>query len=253
MIGWQIFRHSLSMVLRNFGRALHIYAVPWLIAVAAVFLVVLAAGLPFDMLGGGVAEPVDASTAKLVLVFFAMFVIIVLTSLWIAVAWHRYVLLEETPQGVMPPIHQDRIAAYFGRGLLLFLAFLIPGAILAFLIATLVQISVGSAIFFGAILGFALAVLFYRLSVILPAAALGKKMSFSDALETTKGATGPIVVAGICFLILQIVTNFAASLLAFIPLVGFLASILTAMFLTMVGISILTTLYGVYVEKRELS
>ena len=252
MVGWLIFKHSLKMLLRNFGKALHIYAVPWIIGVVAVLVVIFIAGLPLDLTGEGIAAPEDVSAGKLVVVFLSMLVIIILVSLWIAVAWHRYILMEEAPTGILPPIHQDRIAAYLGRGFLLFLAFLVPGVVLVFLLVTLAEVSMTSGIVVGVVLGFALAVLFYRLSVILPAAALGQKMSFSEALEATKGATGPIIVIGLCFLALQILIELALSVVMFIPVIGFVGSILVAMFSTMLGISILTTLYGYYVEKREV-
>ncbi len=252
MVGWLIFKHSLMMVLRNFGRALHIYAVPWVIAVVLVIAVLFLVGIPVDLFGEGIATPDDIAPGTLLLAFVPMFIIVVMISLWIAVAWHRYILLEETPSGILPPIHQDRIAAYLGRGFLLFLAFLVPGTVLGFLLFALAQVSLASGIVVGIVLGFALMTFFYRLAVILPAAALGQKLSFSDALNVTQGATGPIIVIGLCFLALQILIELAASALMFIPLIGFFISILTTMFSTMLGISILTTLYGYYVEKRSL-
>ena len=56
-------------------------------------------------------------------------VISLVAGLWIAVAWHRYVLVIEKP-GVLPVFHGDRILAYFGKGLLAGLILLVPAIVL---------------------------------------------------------------------------------------------------------------------------
>ena len=104
MIGWQIFVHALRMVFGNFKQVLQITIGPALIAVAAMIVMALmtrgssepvyygAEGPPPD-LGGGLVLPVLVAF----LIVFAIF-------LWVAVAWHRYVLLEEYPNGLLPTL-----------------------------------------------------------------------------------------------------------------------------------------------------
>jgi len=105
----------------------------------------------------------------------------------------------------------------------------------------------------GCAVGLAMVVIFYRLSVILPAAALGQSMSLTQALEHTRGATVTIVIIALSLFMTELAIQTVTLLLSFIPVVGVLASIAATMFTTMLGISILTTLYGYYIEKRELS
>ena len=249
MLGWQIFKHSFSMVTRNLGKAIHICAVPWVIAVAIILVLALAMGVSFDSLTSGAAGGGLVGGLLLVLIILVG----IATALWIAVAWHRYILLGESPSGLLPPIHQDRMLAYLGRGFVLFLLFMVTGAILLGLVASMAAVIPAVALIIGFAVGLAMVVIFYRLSVILPAAALGQSMSLTQALEHTRGATVTIVIIALSLFMTELAIQTVTLLLSFIPVVGVLASIAATMFTTMLGISILTTLYGYYIEKRELS
>ena len=249
MLGWQIFKHSFSMVTRNLGKAIHICAVPWVIAFAIILVLALAMGVSFDSLTSGAAGGGLVGGLLLVLIIL----VVIATALWIAVAWHRYILLGESPSGLLPPIHQDRMLAYLGRGFVLFLLFMVTGAILLGLVASMAAVIPAVALIIGFAVGLAMVVIFYRLSVILPAAALGQSMSLKQALEHTRGATGTIVIIALSLFMTELAIQTVTLLLSFIPVVGVLASIAATMFTTMLGISILTTLYGYYIEKRELS
>lgn len=249
MLGWQIFKHSLSMVTRNLGKAVHICAVPWVIAVAVIFILAIVMGVSFDSvasgsIGGGLMGG---------LLLLLIIAVVIATALWIAVAWHRYILLEEAPSGLLPPIHQDRMLAYLGRGFLLLLVFLVTGAVLFGIVASMAAVVPAFAVILGVAVGLTMVVVFYRLSVILPAAALGERMTLTQALEQTRGATGPILIIAVVMFLFEIAIQLGVLLLSFIPLIGVLASLVATMFTTMLGISILTTLYGYYIEKRDLS
>jgi len=206
-------------------------------------------GVSFDSLTSGAAGGGLVGGLLLVLIIL----VVIATALWIAVAWHRYILLEESPSGLLPPIHQDRMLAYLGRGFVLFLLFMVTGAILLGLVASMAAVIPAVALIIGFAVGLAMVVIFYRLSVILPAAALGQNMSLTQALEHTRGATVTIVIIALSLFMTELAIQTVTLLLSFIPVVGVLASIAATMFTTMLGISILTTLYGYYIEKRELS
>lgn len=47
--------------------------------------------------------------------FFSGMVVAFIATLWIAVAWHRFVLLNEAPQGLLPAFKGDRVMAYLLR------------------------------------------------------------------------------------------------------------------------------------------
>lgn len=247
MLGWQIFKHSFNMVIRNFGRALHIWAVPWLIAVVLLFVLAMSVGLTFE------TQPDDMNPFSLAVFAISMIVIVIATALWIAVDWHRFILLEETPSSILPPIHRDKMLAYLGRGFVLFLLFLVAGIVLFGLVAALSNLFPLIGIILGIVIGFGMMVVFYRLSLILPAAALGQHLTLKEALDATRGTTGTIIVIGLCLFLLELALQLVAAALSIIPLLGVLASFAVSMFLAMLGISIMTTLYGYYIEKRSLS
>ena len=125
MKGWEIFIHSVRLVFSNLNAALQISLVPYAIS-----------GLAFLFLGASAISLMEAGDpAQLMQVSGGVWlgllvygVVAILMSLWIAVAWHRYVLLEEYPTGWIPGFHGDRIGSYFMKGLLLGL--LIFGAVL---------------------------------------------------------------------------------------------------------------------------
>ena len=89
-----------------------------------------------------------------------------------------------------------------------------------------------------------------RLSVALPAVAIGKPLPFSQAWEATQGKSGPIVFLLVLNFGAQYLVQLLFIQLGFFPLFGHVLNLLV---IPMINISILTTMYGVFVEKRELS
>ena len=101
----------------------------------------------------------------------------------------------------------------------------------------------------------------YRLGIILPAGSIGKPMTLSDAWTKTKGHSGTVVSLGIL--------TFAASLLLQLPTfidvsaaetpeagianpVTQIYTLVVGWVFTLIGVGILTTLYGHLVEGRPL-
>lgn len=241
-MGWQIFTHSLRLVWANLGVAFRISAVLYI--VSAVFQV-LAQTSDFGAIENGVPST-DGGGLQLIST-----VVSIITSLWIAVAWHRYILLEEVPEGLLPNWHGARMMAYFGRSLLIGLTML--GVILLSALPMLAGIQgvLGSAIItFGAIFSI---FLFYRLCAVLPSAAMGEPLTLAEAGRATEGNTGTIVVLVLCMIGGVFLLMIPAAILAPIGLVLSLVYMIGAQwFMTMFGISIFTTFYGHFIEKREL-
>ncbi|GAA6180753.1 hypothetical protein NBRC116594_21910 [Shimia sp. NS0008-38b] len=176
-----------------------------------------------------------------------------IATLWVAVAWHRFVLLEEYPNGVVPTFYGGRILAYFGYGVLL--------GLVVGLATVFVAILVGGALFWAPILAIAAVVVvaiagswaFYRLSPILPACAIGNKIGMKEAWAATKPLSGSILGAMVVF----VGTIFALALLGafiggLIPMLGGVLILAINWLYILLGISFLTTLYGVAVEDRPI-
>ena len=253
MLGWQIFMHALRMVFGNIKQALQITTGPALVATALIVVSFLMLDIPLDDLGTQTGQnPSDLPYGSIIL--FACIVVLVagVTMFWIAVSWHRFVLLAEYPRGIFPTFRFDRILAYFGRG---FLLGLLMGV--AFMpISMLVSATTGGGAFTAALLVvyvLFLVVCFYRLSIILPAAAIGTPLSISGAWSNTEGTTGTIFVLLIVNFLFQFLVQMVFALLAIIPVLGVLLTVLfSILVLPLINVSLLTTMYGVFVEKRDL-
>lgn len=257
MQGWNIFLHSVRMVFGNLGPALRISGLLYLayMLVNGYFLLnfsddlmelqnIMAAGRVPEVLPNG-----------LILTLALNFVVSLLTSLWIAVLWHRFVLLAQIPETVIPPFYTGAVLTYLGKtiqlSLLLALVGVAIGMLLGFAVGPLLGPFAGTAIPLT-LLG-VLLYLSYRLGLIFPAVALSKTMAFKTSWEKTKAASGAIaqlaVIAVIFAILIQIPSNMnpdptSVINLAYSYAVGWIAM--------MVGISVLTTLYGIYVEGRDL-
>ncbi|MBI1217046.1 MAG: hypothetical protein GC186_00740 [Rhodobacteraceae bacterium] len=254
MLALKIFVHSIRQVTGNLEAALRLSVVPMLIQFGA-----------FLLLDGSVSLfPTTATPYMAVIGLIAAALVVQgLIGCWIAVGWHRFVLLGERPTGVLPTLRRGRMLDYIGRGLILILLLISLGIGLAipvllitealqavlpnFPILTSLLPSVGIALVLG--------VAIQRLSMMLPAAALGKELGPGMALEATKGQAGTLVVLAILSTLFASVAMAPAALLGYLGL-GTLQIVWKAaarIALTLLFLSVLTTLYGYLVEKRALA
>lgn len=259
MKGWQIFAQSVLRVFNNLGAALRISAVPYII-IAVVFAVLLLPIMGLIMNRAAMTAAVQSGSFPWINFIIAVLVALIGT-LWIAVAWHRYILLDESP-GMVPPFRADRIFSYFLRALLIVII-LIPIAIVLSLVAGLILagfvrpgasstvILLGSIIF-GLLVYLPVFVIGMRLSAALPGAAIGAPKGIGDAWRATAGQLGALVVLAIILTVVSFVSDYISTLLAGTSVVLLIWSIVFGWISAMVGASILTTLYGHYVEKRAL-
>ncbi len=256
MMGWRIFKHSVQMVLRNFQQALQIALVPGLIGMALLVGLAMVTGT-WDSLQSP-ASDLNSDPGMAELSGFGAFglsaVLIIWTiAFWVVVSWHRYVLLEEMPHGWLPPFRADRILAYFG--LILMLALIAAVALLpiAIMLGVLGQAAPGLMAVVGIFYFIALVLCIYRLSVMLPASAIGQPITLATAWSRTEGAFGTLIVLLIVSAIFQIIVQVIFGLLMAIPVIGLaLVLIPSILILPLINVSILTTMYGVFVEGRSI-
>ncbi len=254
MQGWKLFKHALRMVVGNWRDAIRIFWMPCLL-IGLIFVWVLRTISPIiaasiSDVSGSAAEPVAGSFAMSFLLMLLAFFIIG----WGIVAWHRYILLEERPSGVVPPLRLDRIMAYFGRLILLGLACAICGLPLMMLGTAVVGPNpIAGTLFVMFVISVAISVLMYRWIAILPAAALGKPLTFGEAFAATSGATGAILVLMLIVWVVSFGGQYVVDLLQSVsPVASGVFDILFTSILGLVNISILTTFYGHYVEGRSI-
>lgn len=251
-MGVDVFLHSVRLVLNNWRTALRITGLLYLIYAVPSLLLTLLFPAPTDpqkaLAAAGSAGAIGLVTAILAIVAFV----------WIAVAWHRYVLLDEEPSGQLPQFEGKRLLTYGGYSFLLGLiglvVMLVIGGIVGLVFIPLLW-AVG-AIITGVISIAAVLIVGYRLAPLLPAIAVDKPISMGAAWNATASANGVIIILAIVSAVAAVVIDIPAMILMLAgPLGLFLATIWTlgtGWLKMLVGVSILTTLYGHYVEGRAL-
>ena len=143
MKGLRIFTHSVKLVFDNFGMALRISGVLYLGGGLLMFLAIVAGYVRLEQAGlAGKAAPWGWLILGVAIFSFCF--------LWIAVAWHRYILLNEVPTGLVPRFNGGAMLAYFGRGLLIGIAILL--SVLVAAVAATIMIVL--AFFFSAVSGY---------------------------------------------------------------------------------------------------
>ncbi|MEL6914336.1 MAG: hypothetical protein AAFP13_07520 [Pseudomonadota bacterium] len=255
--------HALRMLWANLGNAARVSVVP-LLLMYAVILVVGGGGV--FAVGGGPMMTGDVPSAGLgagaglgfFLIGLVVFVVAITGMSWVAISWHRFVLLEEYPSGWMPPFRGAEIRTYVGKLILLSLVYFLIAIVPIFVVGAVAS---GAGEAAGVILGIVGVVVLlpvflwisFRLSSVLPAAAVDKEMGIGEAWHETQSHSGTIFWFGLCYLAVVIGIQIVVGILGLIPILGFIISIVGSWFVTILGFSALTTVYGVAVEGRELT
>lgn len=241
-MGWKIFSHSVFLLNYNLRDALRISS-PLILAMVLNFV-----------LGGATAiDNLEAGTSSNFGLGILLQILSAIAGLWVAVAWHRFVLLEEMGSG-LPTFHCNRMFAYFlvivGMTLALVLAGGFLGAIAGLLLSS------ATPLFIVAIIAIAIFAMwfFYRLSPLLPAAALGQALGVRQAWDATAGISSSILGVVVFYIVFSLLSVAAAALIMFQVsiLIGVVLVAVLQWAYTMVGISILTTIYGITIEGRDI-
>lgn len=246
MTGWKIFSHSVFLLNHNLKDAVRISSP--LIVMMVISMVMGGA----DIAAGDVLNP-NAQASPNILLQLATGI----AGLWVAVAWHRFVLLEERG-GIVPTFHGRQMVSYFLVFLFITIALFVIGFSLGFCLGFLIALLGGTSTVFMPVLMIVLFIaflwIFYRLSPMLPAAALGQRIGPKTAWNATAPISVSVLWAAILLIIFMVVGGAAAVFIVMqvSALIGILTLGVVQWAATMAGISILTTIYGVAVEGREI-
>lgn len=249
-MGVDLFLHSVRMVLVDWKTSLRITGLLYLIYAVPDLLISLnsSSATAFSSQDQYMGLAGASSIAGM---------LAIVASLWIAVAWHRYVLLNEGVSRVLPPFHGRRMLTYFFLGFALAVVAGIPAIVIYFVVGFPMTMLGPMGEFIGFVPALAVGlVIFYRLSPLLPAAALGQPLPIGDAWQATKGATGTLVGLAIMSAIAGVIISLPGVALAFMGPIGQTLSLAwnfaIGWLVVVAGVSILTSIYGVYVEGRAL-
>ncbi len=263
-MAFQIIRHAFAMIFNNFGQALRVSIGPYLLLVIAA-VVVFGTVSSFEQLsdiasGNLPPEQLAAAGGSIVFGTLVLLILLVFVAAWVAVSWHRFILLEEY-SGIIPAISGRPIWPYIGRsfvyGLVIGVFALILGFVVGLVTAVLFAISpsLGSigAMGLGLMLGVVLSLLWFRIGVGLPAVAVGKPITMGEALAATAKINGTILGIGVTIVVVSMIAGVAVQgLYGISAILGFAVDLFVQWLTLMVGVSILTTLYGHVIEGRPL-
>ena len=252
MLGWKLFLRALSLLIDNLVQALRLTLLPYAGVIATT--VWIATSWP-ELAGQMQFDPENPAPPSYAGAIVLQFMVMVVASIWMAVAWHRYVLESEGGEGWVPPFHGGLLLGYLGRSILVGLAV----AALVLAVSTMVSLlllplfGVGITPLIGTLALFVAMILFYRLGVVLPAGAVGRTMTFADAWRATKGHSGTVIVLALVTVAFSFVLQLPAQIDGGgIGIVSVTYQVVVQWIGLMLGIGTLTALYGHLVEGRPV-
>jgi len=255
------FRHAIRSTIDNIGFAFHI-SWPWMLLMLPLNI---AGNFYFISRGASEAEKFDAKNSLILLV---LIVVPLIAYSSIAVNWHRYVLLDEMVDGWQRLRIDGLMWRYVGNFFAIILLIAV-GAFAGIFAIELAGLIFGKApgnfgkfvLFAGLIALYAIMIVSaYRLSVKLPAIALGRRdFTLRDAWAATDGnfwqLLGLFLLFLACALLMGVVVYVVALAFAKFGAVGLSVALAIQVVLnwiaTILGVTLLTSLYGYFVEGRN--
>jgi hypothetical protein len=240
------------MIFNNLGQALRVSVGPYVLlltisSLAGVFVLSDDSNIA-DIFSGAVPpEAFNGNLGGLVFVFFAICIFAVFVASWVAVSWHRFILLEEY-SGILPATSGRPIWPYVGKSMLLGLILVVLGAAMAMILGMVLSPLTTIILLVGT-----LSLMWFRLGVALPATAVGKPITFGYAWEATSKINATIIgIVAIITVVSFIVGVAVEGLYGIHYLLGSLVNMFVQWLTLMIGICVLTTLYGHVIEGRPL-
>ena len=253
-MAWSMFKHALFLVFNNLGNAFKASFVPMVIMGATWFLWASTIGIENFM---SMSQNPNSEVSSAFLMNMILFIIVTaFCSAWVAVTWHRFILLGEDISFI-PSIKVKHILSYIGKSILIALIMifimLVPAMLLVAISAFLVEAMVVFIVINTFIVSLLGLWLWFRFAIALPATAIGNVYGIRKSWSASKEHSGTIfklglIIAFISALIQAVTFLFSDTL----PLLGFALTLFISWINMIIGITLLTTLYGHIVEGREL-
>lgn len=245
MQAFKLIAQAIRFLFRDIWATIRLTVLPVLIGYGlAILAVYLFSGDGLYATLTGVEKAVAVQDAGFHLGRMSAAFIVFTTYCWAAIGWHRFVLLDEQPGVLLPKFNWAFAKPYIWAVLRLGLV------TMGMLVLSLMIMTVGGRIGVGTMLfwGVCLTVIGLRLSLVLPAAAIGKPISMGKSWELSydKFVTWLLVASAL------VGVNVLGQMYLAPGYLGWAISFFLSWFSFAIGISILTTIYGVYAEKRPL-
>jgi hypothetical protein len=256
------FSHALKSTWHNLPFAFHV-SWPWLLLLIPVSIWGEASIPDFDPLTATPAQ--QAVMNQFLLKTYVSGAVSMAIYASIAISWHLYILKDQVPNGLARLRFDGTVWRYFGNSILVILfasAALVPLILLVAGLGTMAGLT-PKAVINGFVIAAVLVAIpvTYRMSVKLPAIALGRKdFKFGDAWNATRGNTFQLIGLGLLSVLIAMLTGLLFGLVQehVVSVAGdilkwpfLLVRTLAGWVLAIFAITMLTSLYGYFVEKRE--
>lgn len=241
MLAFRLLRHSILQVVGNLQPALILSAAPALAVVAAILLWMSA----FAEMRGSEMSSVAVIVATLILM-----IVMILSFVSLAASWHRFVLLGERPR-ILRPIRQPEWR-YLGASIrlaLIMMLIAIPIVAVGVAFMTAFAGNLGALLIINLIFGFAIAIVGLRLGTGLAGVATGAERPLTTGWRATGHVLGTLMMLSLFSQLLQLLLNQAIALPG---LAGVVATVIVMWSTTLLSLSLITTLWGHFVEGRAL-
>jgi len=252
MLGWTIFRKSVLHVFSNFGEAIKIGGSIMLlthILIIGVIYLAISKFVPQGMYGKDWIVFLGLPTA------IGLTIVQGLSFFWIAISWHRFLLLNETTSGLLPKWSNHLLLAYFRKSFLIFALMILIALLMAipiYILANMGVLTGITGILGGALMVMPVAYLGMRISAILPAIAIGKSISVSAMMGVTRPYRGAIALLAFLSLLVNGLPSYLIDNISRGTMAQTILTLIFSWLQVMLSISILTTLYGFLFEDRSL-
>ena len=274
MLGWKIFIQAVNQIYSNFGMAIRLSAVIWvgIFAINILLAYLFTGRFPNEGLtmeitsSNSSADPYssnyDPSTPVFIwawnkiIAILSMIVVYSVGIASIAVSWHRFILLDETSSSMVPKWNWSGTKRYIivslKIALMIFVVSFLFGFVISFLASAGVLKSIYVAFFAGFLAAMIISYLWLRVGLALPSAALGVDHTIGNSWDLTQSIKGSIWVLLVILLVLGYVFGDGLRMIIVNKTALFIIGFFTEWIVLMVGVGVLTVLYGHLVEKREL-
>lgn len=243
-MSWAIVRHAFLMVYNNLEQALRVSLVPLGVFVVVAFMLASVSEVSLDTLTAAQTDPAQASRILFGVLLIALFYL--LTTSWISVAWHRYILLEDHP-GWLPRVPIALVINYMMM-MIVFMGAATLVLTIAGLFAAMLGATLGTALVLVA--GVYMFLCWFRVGAVFPVIAIGGKLTVREAWQKTE--PHQTVLLGVVGLMVAL--NIVVSIVAgvFGVLLSLALNFISMWVFMMGGVSLLTTIYGHFFENRPL-
>lgn len=270
------------MGFRIFSLCLRQLYINWLVAVRLswfwIVIMLLAVGLMAVVSGNMMVaatsgESVGGAGLMLFLVGLGLFLVFLIAFATIAIGWHRWVLRDDEPDRFYVLRSDWSIGAYILRSLLIgLITLLIIGPVYFTFMLTFAGNIVGAdgtpqitsgflarLLVVSVIVGTIGTWIVLRIGLILPAIAVGERMTIGESFRETSKIAGPLVVTALCVVLFQSIPSIldmaATSIIGNNTVLETIATIVNLIFSWIsffISFGILTVVYGHVVEDRPI-